>query len=136
MVLCLQVGGMHHSLSRLPTIHRDNPEFIKEHGIRRAFHTGGNSSCRQHIRGHYPIYKSKCEKEGIPVQHWAIPRDTWIEMQAGKKNAKEQTTLDGVVQKVDIPKDFTREGVRHAVTKLVACDDQVSSPVSHRKLSC
>ena len=46
-------------------------------------------------------------------------------MQAGKK--KTQTTLDGVVQKLDSPKEFTREGVRDAVTKLVVCDDQVSS---------
>jgi hypothetical protein len=47
-------------------------------------------------------------------------------MQAKKKNASQQTTLDGVVQKVDVPKEFARERVWHAVTKLVACDDQVS----------
>jgi threonine dehydratase len=43
-----------------------------------------------------------------------------------KTESKTQTTLDGVVAKVDGPVEFTRDGLRDAVTKLVVCDDQVS----------
>ncbi len=50
-------------------------------------------------------------------------------MQSEKKKTKAQTTLDGVVQKLN-SKEFTRERVRDAVTKLVVCDDQVSTPFS------
>ena len=47
-----------------------------------------------------------------------------------------QTTLDGVIQKVDGPVEFTREGLRDAVTKLIACDDQVSRSFSSRSFAC
>lgn len=46
-----------------------------------------------------------------------------------EKNAKvrpRQGKLDGVVQKVVGPKEFSREGLRHAITQFVTCDDQVS----------
>jgi hypothetical protein len=45
----------------------------KLNGMRKAFHKGGNSSNRFHIRQHYEIYKERCEKGKIPINHWAIP---------------------------------------------------------------
>jgi len=43
-----------------------------------------------------------------------------------KKNTKKQVTLDGMLDKVKRPTEFGREEILHAVTQLVACDDQVS----------
>lgn len=54
----------------------------------KAFHKGGNSSCRAHIRKHYEIYKEKCEKADVPVNHWAIPQEIWKIMEDEKEEAK------------------------------------------------
>lgn len=35
------------------------------------------------------------------------------------------TKLDGILEKSDEAKDFTREGILDATAKLVVCDDQV-----------
>ncbi|KAH9010304.1 hypothetical protein EDB84DRAFT_1279913, partial [Lactarius hengduanensis] len=93
------------------------------------FFTGGNSSCRHHIRQHYDLYKERCKKAKVPKHHWAIPRAIWKEMQAlsAGKQVEKQANLDGVVQKFCGPREFTREGLRDAITKLIACDDQVSN---------
>jgi len=99
-------------------------------GKRKAFHKGGNSSCRLHIRQHYPIYKERCEKEKIPVTHWAIPQSIWKAMEEEKEaeasghTTKKQQQL--VFQTVMWPREFTREGVLHAVAKLITTNDQVS----------
>ena len=53
--------------------YRNNEEFVKTSGMRKAFHKGGNSLNRFHIRQHYEIYKERCEKDKIPLNHWAIP---------------------------------------------------------------
>lgn len=57
-----------------------------------------------------------------------MPRGTWLEMEEKKNNPKGkiQTKLDGVVENVKGPREFTREGVLHAVTQFITCDDQVS----------
>ena len=97
-------------------------------GKRKAFHKGGNSSCRQHIRKHYEVYKALCEKGGIPINHHAIPRDVWKEMEKENKEKKtvrkpkqQQLQLEGVTG----PCEFTRAGMLHAVTKLIATNTQV-----------
>jgi hypothetical protein len=102
---------------------------IKKHGKIKAFLTGGNSSCRYHVRQHYELYKEQCKKAKIPENHWAIPRTIWSEMQALRNGEKveKQANLDGVVQKTRGPREFTRDGLRDIVTKFVACDDQVSN---------
>ena len=111
---------------------RDDEEFIKIHGKRKAFHKGGNSSCRLHIRQHYQLYKERCEKEKIPINHWAIPRPIWKEMEEEKEAAargrltkkQQQQQLD--FQTVIGPHEFTRAGTLRAVTKLIATNNQVS----------
>src|SRR5882762_186102 len=110
---------------------RIDEKFIKLNGKRKAFHIGGNSSCRLHIRQHYPLYKERCEKEQIPVNHWAIPRSIWKAMEEEKEvekrggTTKKQQVLD--FKTVTGPREFTREGVLHAVAKLIATNDQVSN---------
>ncbi|GLB45657.1 hypothetical protein LshimejAT787_2500490 [Lyophyllum shimeji] len=55
-----------------------------------------------------------------------IPRAIWREMEAKKLDTKveKQMTLDGVLQKVDVSKEFMKDSILDAVSRLVACDDQ------------
>ena len=113
--------------------YRVDENFVKKHGKRKAFHVGGNSSCRAHLRQHYDVYKERCEKENIPVNHWAIPRPIWKKMEEAKEEEergrltkkKQQQQLG--FKKVTGPVEFTRGGVLNAVTKLIATNDQVSN---------
>ncbi|KAF8259363.1 hypothetical protein EI94DRAFT_1445579, partial [Lactarius quietus] len=57
---------------------------IKLHGKHKAFHNGGNSSCRVHAHQHYVIYKVRCEKAEIAINHWVIPHDIWKAMEEEK----------------------------------------------------
>jgi len=105
--------------------YRADGELVKKHRKRKAFHTGGNSSCRAHIRKHYELYKQQCKDGDILENHHALPRPLWKELQEAKKNPKvmQQGKLDGVIKTIKSPLEFTREGVLHAVAKFVACDD-------------
>jgi hypothetical protein len=109
--------------------YRADAELIKKHGKRKAFHTGGNSSCRAHIRKHYELYKQRCKDGNIPENHHALPRPLWKELQEAKNKPKamQQGKLDRVFETLKSPVEFTREGVLHAVAKFIACDDQVRS---------
>jgi hypothetical protein len=118
----------------LLTAKREDKELIKQHGQKKAFLKGGNSSCRQHVRKHYELYKTRCEEAGIEVDHWAMPRKDWEAMQNKTKNPKtggkgeQQGTLDGAFGKITGPQGFTRDGILHTVAQFVACDDQVRCP--------
>jgi hypothetical protein len=107
---------------------RVDKEIVKKGGIRKAFYVGGNSTCRSHIRQHYELYQRLCKEKGIPENHYAIPRAIWKEMERKKNNPKEKTQgkLDGLIERVQGPREFTRESALQAVTKFIACDDQVS----------
>jgi hypothetical protein len=113
--------------------HRIDDTFVKRHGIRKAFHKGGNSSCRMHIRQHYEQYKAKCKEADIPINHWAIPWEIWKIMEEEKDVAKlGQRTQKKVQQILDFeavtgPREFTREGVLHAVANLIVTNNQVST---------
>lgn len=105
-------------------------------GKRKAFHKGGNSSCRAHLRQHYDLYKEKCEKANVPVNHWAIPRETWKAMEAEKEDEKRgRLSKKGTQQELSFQvvngayTEFTRAGTLHAVTKLTAVNNQVSGCV-------
>ncbi|KAF8173117.1 hypothetical protein BJ912DRAFT_859601 [Pholiota molesta] len=106
--------------------------FLKLHGKRKAFHLGGNSSCRLHLRQHYNLYKEKCDKAGIPINHWAIPREIWKvmeeEREAEKRGVltKKQQQQQLTFKKVTGPREFTRAGVLHAVASFIATNNQVS----------
>jgi hypothetical protein len=113
-------------------IFRDDENFTKAHGKRRAFHKGGNSSCRQHIRQHYNIYKERCEKGGIDMSHHAVPRDVWRKIEDEKEAKKNGRKSDKKTQQqlqfgtVTGPREFTRAGILQSVTKLIATNNQVS----------
>jgi hypothetical protein len=115
----------------LPSFNRNDEVFTAKYGKRKAFLTGGNSSCRQHIRQHYTIYQQRCIEENIPEHHWAMPRPLWRKMEDEKRGKKEgpgtQRTLDGLLVEKSEKSAlvFTRENVLHAVTQFVAVDDQV-----------
>jgi len=115
----------------LPSFDRNDEEFTTKYGKRKAFLTGGNSSCRQHIRQHYPIYQERCKEANIPEHHWAMPRPLWREMEEERKGKVDpetpgtQKTLDGALVKKPPPLVFAREDVLHKVTQFVAVDDQV-----------
>jgi len=68
---------------------RGDEAFVKAHGKHKAFHKEGNSSCHAHIHQHYNLYKQKCEKGNILMNHWAIPCDIWKAMEE-EEEAKEQ----------------------------------------------
>jgi hypothetical protein len=108
--------------------HRGDKELVKCIGERRMFYTGGNSSCRAHIRQHYELYKQRCKDGDIRENHHALPQQLWRQLEEEKRNpkAKRQGKLDGTFEDVDRPVQYTREGVLDAVAKFVACDDQVS----------
>ena len=99
---------------------------MKSKGLRKTFFTGSNSSCRQHIRQHYDLYKKRCEDEKIPLNHRAIPPPILKSIKTGKDpKILEQKKLDGVVVKREHVKEFSRDRILDAVAKFVACDDQV-----------
>jgi len=106
---------------------RDSVEFTKKEGKRKAFHIGGNSSCRVHIRQHYQLYQQRCKEENIPENHWAIPRSIWNARKEPQKLGKGtgQATLDLMVTKLVEPQVFAREKLLHAVTQFITVDNQV-----------
>ena len=88
-------------------------------------------SCCLHICQHYLLYKERCEKGNILIAHWAIPWNIWKVMEEekeaelrGRMTKKQQQLLD--FKLVTGPREFMREGILHAVAKLIATNDQVS----------
>ncbi|KAF8222274.1 hypothetical protein L208DRAFT_994729, partial [Tricholoma matsutake] len=65
-----------------------NEKTVKAKGLRKTFLTGSNSSCHQHIRQHYDLYKQKCDDNNIPMNYRAIPPHILKEMEALKKPKK------------------------------------------------
>jgi len=106
---------------------RANKSVVEKSGLRAAFVTGSNSTCRYHIRQHYETYSKKCKEAGLLEHHWAIPREIWNEMQLKKmdKSTSRQQRIDGLFGEVVAPKEFSWEGILDAVAKFVACEDQV-----------
>lgn len=103
---------------------RKDPDLIRTKSLQKAFLTGSNSTCRGHIRQHYEYYSKRCKEEGIEEAERCIPPEI---LRARNSNSKAltQTKLDVLVGAELAPKGFTREGTLRAVTKFVACDDQV-----------
>jgi hypothetical protein len=95
--------------------------------VRKAFHKGGNSSNRFHIRQHYDIYKERCEKGKIPVNHWAIPPNIIKATKASEMAAavKVQGQQQLAFKPIIGPREFTRAGTLHAIANLIATNNQV-----------
>ena len=63
------------------------------------------------------------------MNHWAIPRPIWKameELKALEKGGRLPTQQQLQFQSVTVPGEFTRAAVLHAVTKLIATNNQVS----------
>ena len=108
---------------------------MKLNGTRKAFHKGGNSSNRFHIRQHYSTYKDRCEKAHIPIHHWATPPNiVKLECEATKAAeaaaAGQEAKAHGQQQLGFVPMigphEFTRPATLHTVAKLIATNNQVS----------
>jgi hypothetical protein len=91
-------------------------------GLQIAFLKGSNSSCRQHARKHWEVYKKKGKDADIPTHHWAIPRPIGKGQKSDKKG---QQKLDSRFEKLTGPREFMHDGILHVVAQFVACDDQV-----------
>ena len=69
-----------------------------------------------------------------------ILRPLWKKMEAKREavqTGEKQTTLDGVFEKFQGPKEFMKEAITHAVAQLVVCNDQVSCPcLLHKLMIC
>jgi len=65
------------------------------------------------------------------MNHWAIPRDIWKVMEEDKEaNERGRLTKKQQQQQLDFktvigPAEFTRAAALHAVTKLIATNNQV-----------
>ena len=96
---------------------------MEKHGKRKAFYTGGNSTCRRHIHTHYKEYKARCEAANISEIEHAIPRNIVAERK--KEVMSGQMTLDREFKKVAV-RAFSRDDVLKSIAEFVVCDDQVS----------
>ena len=54
---------------------RNNKDFFQLNRVRKTFHKGSNSSNHFHIQQHYDIYKERCEKGEIQMNHWVTPQN-------------------------------------------------------------
>jgi hypothetical protein len=75
-----------------------NETTVKVKDLRKAFLTGSNFSCHQHICQHYDLNKQKCDNSNIPMNYRAIPPHILKEMEASKKLKKKQTIVLSKVQ--------------------------------------
>ncbi|KAG6904054.1 hypothetical protein DXG01_012929, partial [Tephrocybe rancida] len=68
--------------------------------------------------------KMRCQEHNLTENHWAIPRDIWNEMEATKSGKKSTAQQNIEFEKLEGPREFTREGVLESVSKLITVDDQ------------
>ena len=114
-------------------LHRADEKIKTAKKERAGWYTGGNSTCRHHIRmNHFSEYETQCKAAGLQMSKQAVPANIWAAMHApkGGKEAKEkvrkQGTLDGMVEKVRKPVPFTPAAILLRVAQHVVCHDQVS----------
>ena len=107
---------------------RSNEPLVKKKGLQAAFITGGNSTCRYHVRKHYNVYSTKCKEAGIAEHHWAVDHNVWEAMQAkaAGKVGKTQSKIDAMFGKGSLLKEFTRDSILYAIVQFVVCNNQVS----------
>ena len=77
---------------------RANKQVIKG-GEKKAFFTGGNSSCHAHICQHYDIYKEYCKEGNIPENHHVLPWHLYWQIKVDKKVTGVQLMLDKTLEK-------------------------------------
>ncbi|RDB16069.1 hypothetical protein Hypma_003459, partial [Hypsizygus marmoreus] len=95
------------------TICKDNHKFMRSKGMDQAFHRGSNPSCHAHIHLHYNVYKERCQKKNLQINHHCISQLIWKQMEEEKRNpkAKKQMMLDAMLKEVKSPQKFIKKGV-------------------------
>ncbi|KAG2359518.1 hypothetical protein BDR07DRAFT_1378634 [Suillus spraguei] len=93
---------------------KDDEIFVKQNGKCKAFHLGSNSSCRQHICGHYEFYQAICKELGIAEHHYAIPQEL-VNLQSNGLKGK-QMKIDGLFQKAEKKQESSRDIVANKTT--------------------
>ncbi|KAG6372845.1 hypothetical protein JVT61DRAFT_7273 [Boletus reticuloceps] len=58
---CHENGKVEELKGRWCNVCKDDEKYIQKHTKWKAFHVGSNSSCHQHIRSHYALYKEVVE---------------------------------------------------------------------------
>lgn len=105
------------------TVSRKDPALSRTKDLKKAFLSGGNSTCRAHIRRHYEFYSQRCKEEGIEESERCVPANI-LRARKSQTQVLTQTKLNmGGTESA--PKEFSHKGILRAVTKFVACDDQV-----------
>lgn len=112
------------------TLREDN-QLVQRKGIRKCFFKGGTSSCRVHIRTHYPEYVKRCKAAGVTEHPWAIPPKILKEREAeAQKDMKgDMGTLKAkgfAVVPAQGPEQFSKKSVLEYTSKFIVCTDQVS----------
>ena len=91
---------------------RKDEALILKQGKRAAFMTGGNSTCRYHVRAHWDVYKVKCSEANLRLHHHAIPCEVWAEITKQGEKTPDEKRGKGGQQTLDFPrgtgsKEFT-----------------------------
>ena len=109
---------------------RVDEKLIAKHGRRKAFYTGGNSTCHGHICTHYNLYKERCQMNNITKNHHGIPPHILLAERKAETKPKlsgGQTTLDGKFAKAKSQTQmFSGDDVLKSIAEFIVCDDQVS----------
>ena len=87
---------------------RIDPNIIKMKGLRKAFFSGSNTSCRQHIHQHNVIYQQHCREQGVAENCQAVPPQIMREWELSKSPTKKKTDLNDIVIKEKQPAEFWR----------------------------
>jgi len=106
---------------------RANKGVIKG-GEKKAFFTGGNSSCQAHICQHYEIYNAQYKDGNILENHHPLPWQLY-QMKVDRAKGGTQQTLDRALEKSVDVKLYMHDGVTHTVAQFIMCDDQMSAIV-------
>jgi hypothetical protein len=105
---------------------REDVDFVKKHGLRKAFLTGSNTSCRNHIRQHYEYYHQKCKELGISENWRCVPEDVMEERESGNKRKQLQSRLDVHMVKSTAPTEFKPEVTLQKIAEMIVAGNLVS----------
>ncbi|OJT06528.1 Zinc finger BED domain-containing protein RICESLEEPER 2 [Trametes pubescens] len=125
-----QGGKVTEARGRWCMLCKEDKKKVAQLGGRAGWYSGGNSTCCRHIAAmHYDVYHKRCKAAKASESKAATPKavlDARKLAAEGRERvaAKQQSTLDGVVRKIETPTVFSRPAIFDAVTKHIVCGDQ------------
>ncbi|KAI0746444.1 hypothetical protein C8Q80DRAFT_1121282 [Daedaleopsis nitida] len=99
----------------------------KQKGSRAGWYKGANSTLCHHIASaHYEEYSKRCREQNVEENWRCVPKEVVEQRKAaerkeGESKGERQTTLDGVVRKVQMPTAFSPKGILKETTELIVC---------------